>query len=511
MGFEKHHHIWTGALLAIFCVALVAFAFVSRKPLCIDSRIVEKIDSISEKGSAHAYRCTARRHVSFDEELDRLTTQWTPRIQKLERFFEMMDPLHERVSITVLETQESVLKVHGHHIFLSVQEAQASGVLEKAIMMVWFRERAPHSLFVDPLVEETWTDLMLTAMNGALTIRDMHSQFSLHQDREARWPLSLMTWESYCESPWRLMSHLPICRSQEDLSMKEHTIATGSVRPILSQAWSSAYQKLSPSQQMKYMKSMAKKLPLMTYSTEVPALTEATFEFLDYEESMTAVKAWTETVQSLDLDQEFSLYPLLNRELEKRGFSTHQDFENRLEILVLSQKRNEKVKGLFFDALEKNPMLAAWEDNSDISFQAGRSIPKRALRSLNARKIIYLTCGRVTFDHILKLSERTQSVTVIESCEDSVVQFEQYLKKGILGFAGQNQELPFVEFHLPSLKMALNKLTNSRSIMNAEIDLKKPETFAFLPKDRSEFNPKLNIYRVESAVEAIPYYRPRTN
>ena len=324
---------WTGALLFLFMFIVVAFAFVSRKPLCIDSRIVEKIDRTSTDGVAEAYRCALYRHVPFDPNLAEWTHDLGHRLQKLERDLEWLGGLHQKVTISIRSDMPSYFSIVDHHIYLSESVLRAKGQLEKALLKIWFRERA-RGIFPRSLEEESLTDILYFSLRGDLNIEDPKTGLELGQDINARWPRVLTSIKGYCHGLWTDVEHLSLCERLVDEDEVRADIYMPSLRPLITQSLIGALSKLSAQERHDWLVEWTTGLEQFR-PTSPGQLQDKVMNFQDAEKEL---KDWIGLTKSLaqksEATKKISWY--FEEELKNRGFANSE--KSDLDAIIFSEQ-----------------------------------------------------------------------------------------------------------------------------------------------------------------------------
>ena len=144
-------------LLALFAWVLVA----SRRPLCIDSKIVDKIDIIHKHGADTVYACGARKSVPFSPYLNELLPYIKDRLHEVETTLKAISPLRAPLKLEIQLNKPWAFAVNNHSISIGEKLFLSEGHLEKAIFKVWYREREASTFAYSRLVEESITDFLL--------------------------------------------------------------------------------------------------------------------------------------------------------------------------------------------------------------------------------------------------------------------------------------------------------------------------------------------------------------
>ncbi|PIS11902.1 MAG: hypothetical protein COT73_01375 [Bdellovibrio sp. CG10_big_fil_rev_8_21_14_0_10_47_8] len=474
---------WTSVLLVLLTGSLVIFAYVARKPLCIDSRIVERIDSISDRGTVTAFRCGLHRQVDFDEVLASESRSLSHRLQILERFFDLIGPLDKRVSITTLSGPSIRYRVQDHDIYLSEPLLKASGQLEKSILKVWFRERASSQLQNQALIEESLTDLFYFAISGDLNLKDPMTGLSLDSPGQSQWPQVLKSFQSYCRSRWRSNEQLFLCGKAVEVDPDNSEIYLGSLRPLLSESLIGAFVALPAKERIPFLRLFAKEVSTWSIEEQSFGVDEVEPGKQSFAEASSFIERWMFSLSQLGKDPLAKKYSVLfSEQLERRGFVTGGQVAT--------------VPGLIFYSVSQMH-IPGGEDMVDL----------QRIGAVQSYRGVYVHCGYPEISDLEKMAQKVERLLYINSCEHEEIDLEMYFQSGAEAFARRNKSLKFVEFHMPSLLMALRKSpTENPAAALAAMDLKSPflQEVGWLPP---QYHSGSKAYKAKAVIEAVDWYR----
>jgi hypothetical protein len=503
MTWGKSPQWWTALSFCILMGSLLTFAYLSRKPLCIDSKLVEKIDRAEEKQVFTAYRCGLFRHVPFEPNLAGSIRDISRRLQKLERALEWLGSLEKRVTITVLATEKNHFRVDGSDIFLSDDVLNAGGQLEKAILKVWLTERNPSLGKNFPRITESLTDLLYFSITGSLNIQDPRTGVTLDEESASRWPQLLTNLQGYCLSPWLFSEHLGLCHKISSELQSKTDLYPESLRPIVSQSLVSTLDKLSGGERLRWLKNFVQRLAqLKSVDLSKPGqrpFTEAHASLTEWMRLMTSIPG------DIRIVGKFAW--LFRQELLHRGFGA--GVENQLEVLVFQDHISPELTSSLKTSLEKNKdhFSMAIEDSDRIYFSDQSNLRKNMFSQFQAVKGLYLNCGVLDLHRLQALASRVQRLLYVDVCGVSELKLEGFLGRGVMSFALQNIQVKFVDFHSSSLLSALQKMPEANPI---EALTQSQTENSFLRKigwDKPIFDQTSGAYRAKSVIEAVDWYR----
>ena len=266
----KNYQLWMRGVLFSLAASLVVFSFVSRKPLCIDSKVVERIDIVSS-GSlqnpftteplATAYRCSQLRHVDFNSDLSIAIQNLSKKLPKLEKYVELLGPLVGKMQIVLNSGDSQSFYIENKKIYLSLRALQQPELFEKSFLQYWLRQKIVDNSVVNSASEEILVDFLYYAFAGKLDYLETQRNPSL-------WPRLLSDVDDYCVGPERYNKDFNFCKTylsdknnnifQPKVSRKKHeqVWVQESVRPLIVSSLISMFRKLTTSERLLLLQKM---------------------------------------------------------------------------------------------------------------------------------------------------------------------------------------------------------------------------------------------------------------
>ena len=513
---------WTPLSIILILLSFIVFGFLSRRPLCIDSKLVERIDRVSTTGlPATVYRCGLHRAVPYDEEWNRQVIPISRRIQNIEKFLDALAPSKFYLKMVITEQAQSLYRVEGHEISMSNEMFFASGSIEKALIKAWLRDHTAKSFGDHAVFEESLTDLIYFAANGTLPILDVELKIGPDLDLMEKWPFVIKSVSGYCRSPWRQMEHIHFCQVNSlDRGVHDTNVIPLSLRPLISQSMIFAYLNLTAREKRQLMTSFVStlsRIKLEEKNVGFSTIDANQQNFVDlYFEISGIMRSLSEAAQAEDDGQKkVSFHKWVSQveaQLQYRGF-TDQIAEAHLDHLVglVGINSDRHIAKLSEAATKIRGSAIALVDKDQIYLLPSiEPVKKNLFGSLKASRMTLVACGPVSLSDLSAYSQITDRLTLIESCDESVnINFEGLLHGEIGRFSLQNPSIAFVEIHLPSLQMAIEKkrldlatrlaMSFDNSALNSAIGWQQPT-----------YDTSIRAYRANSAIEAFQIYRPRT-
>ena len=203
----------------------------TKKPLCIDSKVVNKIDRVSFEQTETVYQCGSMIKVSYSRYFDENKNQLESRIENTMQFLNQIEPFHFKITLQIDEKNPILFKVQHHQIIIGSQLLNLNGHLERAIFKVWLGERLRQDYTSQTLFSEVAADFLVYASFGSFEVEDPLLKIKT-EIGQARWPQVLKSRETYCESPWRISEHYMNCDEllgQQSLTQENLMLLNSSV------------------------------------------------------------------------------------------------------------------------------------------------------------------------------------------------------------------------------------------------------------------------------------------
>lgn len=507
--------------LSFLCFGLLSLAVVqlTKRPLCIESKVVERIDRVSEQGAQVIYRCAVNKVTAYSSYFGENARDLGYRVQQIERLLEAIEPFYRKVHVTILQDRPYLFRVQGHHVFIGEKLVQAPGHLEKALAKIWYRERNQALFAQQALTEEVITDFILYLQDGDLDIGDPNTHVKTAL-RKVKWPFVLKSVNAYCDSPWKQSEHFAICLNKEDMAgFIEQQVVEMSLRPLLVTSWVRSYKALSGKERYAFMQN----LPVLLRSEHVPALPltgpvgvsqergTTLFNAGEAIKNISAFLATSEAIKSSEVHRAFVAN--FTGVLRNNGFQ-EAFAEASFDLLFVSQEplsSKSKVFQHFIKLTKDNPKLqVALTDSENLWMLPARyPISLKSFGVVKANRTIVEKCGGYNFSYVMDYADITEKLLVVDHCDSKLtITYAKFLSEGAEGFGAENKGTAFVQFHLPSLLMKRSELANVSNVFEfiQKRDVESP-SFKSLGWREVHWSEQANAYQPKAFVDAIEWFR----
>ena len=394
-----------------------------------------------------------------------------------------------------MESRDQLFKVQSNEVYLSKNYLLEKNYLEKAIFKVWFRTHYEKQYAQSILTEEVVTDLMSHLANSkAMSL--------VAENEKANWPMTLKNIKDYCLSSARLFEHESFCTnlSQQD-KLSESDMTDLSLRPFLSQTLIDMYRKLPMREQIYFFKNL----------NVIPHV-ETRFD----DSVLGQLKKSISQVTNVFEQSEEFISMLMSRSF---------DFDkNYLEIdFALVSSENRGSKSVDFQKIQKFAELRkdqniAFIDQTKIWLFPNQSSIELGQFEWKINKMMLVQCGPPKIEDVLNYEKYTNRLVVVDRCnyEQNSLDVTDFLASGIEKFASKNKEIYFVQFHLPSLRLAYEKMGTQQvslyKMLSSEADqILLSEAMGWRALNYIE---SAEAFRPVSDIEAIEIFRapkPQSN
>jgi hypothetical protein len=502
----------------VFVFALFAWILLaSRRPLCIDSRLVDKIDIITAKGSETVYACHMRKSVAFSPYLNEMLPYIKNRIHDVESALKAVGPLQQPVQIEIQLNNPWVFSVYDHSITIGEQLFLSEGHLEKAIFKAWYREREPENFAYSRLVEESITDFLLFLSKSEINIEDRYIGFRT-KSGGIHWPQVIKTAQSYCNSPWKNSEHYQICISKKNIdSLLSDDLMELSLRPLVTSSLIDSYLQLPFGEKNEMIKGLSR---FVTSKRDPPLnLIGAMWESHPSPIMMTReILKEMQEYMFRSSETKFSpsykkLVSHFSESLRKKGFQDASS-EVYFDFIYESDKPLDKSSSVFkqFQQISEahKDLQIALVDGKNIWFMpSGDAMDQSLFSQVRAHSRIVEKCGVFDFAYVLSYANSAEKLMVLDSCKKKVPEnLKSFIDEGPEGFARSNKDISFVQFHIPSLMIKSDMIPPKENVIALiqNRDVNSPVLQA-LGWQELQWEKKIDAYRPKAQIEAIQWFR----
>ena len=511
---------WFTALSFVsFCLLSLAILHMAKRPLCIDSKLVERIDRLAQEGTDTVYRCAINKSTPFNTYFHENLRELDARVGNMERLLESIEPFYRKVQITVVVDRPYLFRVQGHQVWIGQKLFEAPGHLEKALAKIWYRERNAALFAQQELMEEVVTDFLVFLDNGDLDIGDPDTHITTAL-RKVRWPFVIKSVAAYCDSPWKQSEHFGICRNKEEASAAlTGLVLESSLRPLLVESWITSYRELTGAERFSFLKNLPTFLrsehnPPLPMITSLAGAGVPSTSLLKAAEAIKNISSFFSTSRAIKESEVHRVFVAnLTNELRMNGF---QDAfaEASFDLLYVSKDKleNSSTALIHLQSLSKensNLQIAVRDGENLWMLPSKYPIPLRSFGQIKANRTVVEKCGGYNFSYVMDYADLTEKLLVVDHCDQAqAISFKRYLADGAEGFGAENKGVAFVQFHLPSLLMKKAELASVANVFDfiQKRDVESP-SFRSLGWREIHWSEQAKAYKPRAFVDAIEWFR----
>lgn len=508
------------SLSAGLVVVLTGLLVSLKKPQCIDSKVVDKIDIVQFDKTDTLYKCSSFKKVPYSRYFDENLDQLESRIESVAIFLKNIDSFGRPISIRINQTQPIAFKIQDHDFEIGSQLLESEGHFERGILKIWLSERLKSDLNSQKLFLEVAADFLLFSSKGQVEIEDPILKMKTRVGG-ARWPQVLKSKDGYCDSPWKISEHFADCGlvKSDDL-LNSGLLLSLSLRPLMTSVWIKSYQELSFKEKIKFLRLLPRYLQTQQLSSE-KAIEMLLTDVHPLKQGMMNIKKMTDLMNSsllIQNEKEYrEFYSRVAFHLQQAGVT--DSFAEAYFDYLVEYPEEISVKSNLFLGLQKiaiqNPQLQmAIKDKHQIWILPNRSgLPITSFDQIKSQQHIYFACLGLKEIQMSQFFTQAEKLLLVRGCDQKKnIDFQPLVAKGIQEFSAKNKQLAFIQFHLPSFEMKAKELAHIKNFFEfvKERDVSKPE-FQTLGWRQIQWFEESQAYKPQAVIDAIEMFRTDIN
>lgn len=509
----------TGLLVTLY-VVLQGLILVTKRPQCIDSSIVEKIDRVSQNKTETIYRCSSQIRVPYSSYFDQNKDMLENRIENVSLFLNKIEPLKNKIKILINENKPIEFSILDNQLRIGSNLLESPGHFERALFKIWLNERINSKGDQQNLFTEVAADFLYYVYNGSLNIEDPLIKVKTKVGT-SKWPNVLKSKEGYCESPWKISEHYEICGSIESESqLSNQSVLALSLRPLLASVWIKSYAELNHKSQVVFIDRFSEYLKTQDLNSE-KAIEMTLMDTHPLKQGMMNIKKMTDFLNSSNLvksQKEYrEFYARLAINLQQSGVNdsfAEAYFDYLFEYPDLLSTKSELFKGLVAVAIKNPSLQIAIKDQDQIwILPTQSSLPLKTFDQIKSQQHVFLACLGLKDINMPQFFNQTEKLLLIKGCEQKIkIDFASLVSGGVRSFSSHNKNLAFIQFHLPSFEMKGKELAHIKNFFELvkNRDVNKSE-FQTLGWSQIKWNEDSQAYKPEAIIDAIELFRAEIN
>lgn len=493
-----------------------------KKPLCIDSMVVHKIDRVSVAQTESAYSCNLNRVVNYSSELEGYINKISPSVERTILLLNSMKPFRNKLQISVREDRPLMFEVNKNRINIGTQFINLDYHLSRALIKAWIFENKNNLKIDTSLFEESMTDFILFFATGRLELEDPVDKVRTKLG-SVKWPQVIKTTKGYCTSAWKYAEHIESCESSQNNQItidaneanQDAAAAIYSLRPLLTSSLIGSYSELKPKQRRDLIQNLDKIIFNMHLPSE-KVIESMLVDANPLHNGIININKFTDLILSTTLksrNEVYQFYTGITQQLQQFGVTdtfAEAYFDYVIEYTGRIDQNSAFYKALDSAAAKNSNVQIALKDSKNIWILPSKTaLPISVFNQIQSRQTVFWGCDNNKNVQVSQFFRKTEKLMLINECDQTTTfDFEALFQDGVKGFIGKNHKIKFVQLHLPSIEMIQSELATSQNyfelVKSRDISQKEFKTLGW---SQVQWKKDLQAYRPKAVIDAIEYFR----
>lgn len=492
-------------LIFLLVVDLILLVFLNRKPICIESSLIDHIEWISDDSKkATIYKCDLQKSAMNTESIIEKREDLQKRINVLENLLKINFTPKRPIKILILDSKSELIQSSSDTIIIDETNFFVKNLaLERAYIKSWlqqFQKIKSQGLGLMRL------DILTHFLLWNLGINN-HYEPSW-QNILSHWPQTATTWSGYCHSPIKDDIYNSLCINPT-ISQKDELFIPLSTSFWLSQKLWHSFQLLPLSDQIQFFKTIGQFVEILSESDSLD-INEMTLRELQ-EFIKSEVQTWKQYLIKFgfrDWANNFEIKVNLDLESNSRNLG-------RADLLIKKSgswtlKELNQYQQLSFDELSYR--ILALNQEGLWGFPWLAPIKPSALPSVKSTSFVWITCEWPSVLELLDTQEHADKVLIVNQCEESKepLIFSGLLHRGLQFFSLDNRDINFVQINLEALRYLLKKdgdLKEKRLGAFQQVDGRTHYLAAKANWASALWNPQYRAYEVQASIDVVEWFK----
>lgn len=491
-----------GFLLVLLVVDLVLLAFITRKPLCIESTLIDEIEWITpDSKKTSLFNCNSKNKIPVEEVFIEKHDDLQKRISQLENLLKINFKPAFPIKLTIQGGGSSILQIApdsiviGEDLFLNKK-----WVFERAYLRSWLQQfQKGQGMGLLRL------DIMSYFLMWNLGVRDQFED--TWQSILKQWPYMATTWSGYCSSPIKDEAYTSLCISPSFTKKAE------AFMPLTLSFWFAfklwqAFQALPIGDQMGFFTTIPQFVEALSLTEDIP-LSEMTLTEMDQFVRKEA-EVWKLSLEKVSYSTYGSIFQIkMNSDLDMVNDLGKVDLfvkkDNDWTAQEIQYFQNLTMNELNYRILSENPE-GYW------SFPWLAPISIKAIPSVRAANFIFITCEWPTVKKLLDFQEHAEKVIVVKSCPDepTSIIYSGFLHRGLQFFSLDNKDIQFIYVNIDALRFLIKRDESLRDRKLGAFSQSNGRKNYLAEKanwSSALWNQKYRAYEVQATIDTVEWFK----
>lgn len=485
------------------------FAHSQRPNLCIKSKFITKINYLNQQDIYNCYSQSNKPKTPWSRNTEKIVKLINEKLQTIEDISFLKDSKTKLVlnisNASLKVTARSALAVtesknyFSYHI--SEENLLNSNELEIRILKKSISEINP-AIERRPLLNDLLAEFAFTAHTGKTPIKIQQNIFS----PVVFWKDNQSSCNTSCITNWKITNNLNFCINKSyQFFETEYQFIYERLYKVSIDSWNKSFLNLDLKERYKVFLSLDSKIK--NFNSEYENKTNFSFN----ENIKILNKFWLfDSKNQKTIGEKKFLSSIASLYSEKNFYNTISStffdviyFKENLDWANLAKDKE-------YSKIKKSNLNIAFSDFKNMVISPlDKQISNNSFYSFKAKLVLVEFCQKITLGKILDFAKYTDRLILTYNCKsNSYRKLDQLLDKGANGFALQNPDIPFIQFHLPSLMMKKELLDLNKEVFDYVIarDIKNPvyQLFGWRELNWDELS---KSYHPKAYVDAISVFR----
>lgn len=512
--------ILTGCIYLCF-IGLILY---TKKPICIDSKVVQKIDIVtdSEATSQTAFSCESNMRAKYSIELINTVAHVEELVKNTITVLDSIKPFKKNIQIEIYNDHPLKFSVDGSQIKIGRGYLNLGQHLSRAVIKSWINENKIGLKIDTELYDESLTDLILFIIDGKIELEDPLDKVRT-KIGSVKWPQVIKSIQGYCASSWKYSEHAEECSQSQSLrdhlalqtSINPELLVTAySLRPLLTSALIYTYVGFDYTHKQNFVRHLPKLISDINLTSD-KAIESMLIDSNPLRHGIININKFTDLVLSADLKNKSEIYQMytgITQYLQQAGVVeafAEANFDFMIEYAGELSTESKLYKQLEMASYSNSQVQIALKDSKHIWILPSKTaLPINVFNKLRTQQLIYINCP-ISAINIADYYEKAEKLMLINHCDKTIdFQFSTLFISGVKSFIAANPKINFIQLHMPSLELIKDDIPARQNFfeMVKNRDLNQKE-FRRLGWSQVQWNSDIKAYRPNAVIDAIEYYR----
>lgn len=481
-------------------VLVLFFSFNHQTNICVQSNYIEKV--VFKK--AEVYNCSRNIRLDWNAQLDKEIKSLNENLLKVESFIKIKTK--PSLKLEILE-QKNVYYFSGNHLFLSKNLVENSQTLQLHLLKDWigfYNPKIKENLILEDLLSHFKYYLLFGKLPEGFQSQDFQANVT--------WKRIQTSSNPSCVTNWKLTNSWDLCiNSSYQFFDTSFDFVYDRLYTKVLNSWVKSFNSLSLPQKYEINSDFKNHLLNYKYSGAPSEIRQNSFNF--------HLKVFSEfwmhdkNIPSSEAGKKF-LFSFL-RDLNKYNFNSLVE-NSQFDLIYFKQNLNWTTvyenKNIHL-LMKKYPHLKIAVSNFKemIILPVEKKIKIDIFSKIKSDQIVLETCSQMKVNDLIKYSKVTEKLILTYDCDfNQFKKIDQLLVQGAPGFAAQNLDVQFAQFHLPSLLQKKEFLNGDSEVFQyVQARNVKNSVYEVFGWKELNWDQVTKSYKPKAYVDAIGYFRTK--